>query len=123
LFCPTCRTEYIEGITVCDDCQAPLVPELPPETEKMPVTELAKYEKVLVTYNASDIALLKSILDGTNIAYYFLGEFFNYAEPLVQPARLMVKKDQVPDVKELLKEVKLTFSAAFVEKPEEKDED
>jgi hypothetical protein len=122
LFCPKCRTEYIEGVTACDDCQTPLVPELPPETENEPVTELAHYEKVLVTYNASDIALLKSILDGTNIAYYFLGEFFNYAEPLVQPARLMVKKDQVRDVKELLKDVKLTYSASFTEK-EKKDEE
>lgn len=107
---------------MCDDCRTALVPELPPPTPTGPAAELVAYEKVLVTYNAGDIALLKSILDGTNIAYYFLGEYFNYADPLVQPARLMVKKDQVRDVKELLKDIQLTYSAAFAEKKEEKEE-
>ena len=30
-FCPECKTEYTEGVTVCADCQAALTPELPPE--------------------------------------------------------------------------------------------
>ena len=30
-FCPKCRAEYIEGVDTCEDCQVPLVAELPPK--------------------------------------------------------------------------------------------
>jgi hypothetical protein len=32
-FCPSCRTEYREGVPVCSDCGAELVAELPPPGE------------------------------------------------------------------------------------------
>jgi hypothetical protein len=31
MYCPSCRTEYRPGFTVCADCNVPLVPELPDE--------------------------------------------------------------------------------------------
>lgn len=32
MYCPKCRTQYIENIKECSDCQVPLVEELPEET-------------------------------------------------------------------------------------------
>lgn len=107
MFCPVCRSEYRQGFTICSDCDVELVHELPSEQ----VEEFIEYEEVLNTFNPADIAFIKSILDSEEITYYFHGEHFNYVRPLVEPARLMVKKDQVETAKELLKDANLTFMA------------
>ncbi len=108
MYCPKCRTEYVDGITVCADCGTALT-TAPLEQEREP-SETEEFEEVLTTFNAGDIAIIKSLLDGESIDYYFRGEFFNYVEPLVQPARLMVRKDQVGAVKDILKDLALEYS-------------
>ncbi len=72
--------------------------------------EFIDYKEVLSTLNPGDIAVIKSILDSANITYFFQGENFNYWGDGVIPARLMVKKDQVEEVKEILKDLKLNFN-------------
>ncbi len=61
-----------------------------------------EYVKVLSTFNSGDVAIMKSILDGGDILYYFMGEHFNAVDPLIQPMRLFVAREQVTTVKELL---------------------
>jgi len=40
MFCPTCKSEYLEGFTKCADCGVPLVAQLPPEpAEEEPESE------------------------------------------------------------------------------------
>jgi hypothetical protein len=109
MFCPKCRAEYKEGITVCADCNVPLVYELPPEPEKK--VEYVEYAEVLITYSMSDVVMIKSILDAHGIKYFFKGERFTQVRPLVDPARLMVKKDEVEKAKELLKDLDTKFWA------------
>jgi len=106
MFCPSCKSEYEEGIRICAECGAELVPELP--TEEPP--RWIDFEEILTTFNAGDIALIKSILDGEEISYYFHGEGFNYVQPLVQAPKLMVQKDQAEEAREILKDLSLDYT-------------
>lgn len=63
LYCPQCRSEYVEGITECPECQVPLVESLPPE-------EIPEYENFAIvrTYTSRyDAELGKSILEANAI--------------------------------------------------------
>jgi len=107
MFCPTCKGEFREGFVVCMECREKLVPELPPESEPEP--EFVEYEEVTATYNSGDIAYLKCVLDSEDITYHMKGEHFMYVRPLAEPVRLMVKKDQVEDVKAIIKDLNLFY--------------
>ena len=95
MFCPKCKSEYQESVVVCSDCNVPLVFER--QIELKP--GFVDYEEILFTNNAADIAVIKSLFDSEGIVYYFLGEHFAF------PVRLMVNKDQVEEVRELLKDL------------------
>ncbi len=90
MFCPQCKSEYLIGITECVDCRVPLLSVLPSE----PDHSTNGYVRVLATYNAADIAIVKSILDDAEIDYYFEGEGFNGVSPLIQPTVLYVLHHQ-----------------------------
>jgi hypothetical protein len=100
MVCPHCRSEYEEGAPLCPKCGILLRGALPPE----PAPEYVEFEEILSTSNAVEIAIIKSLLDPEGIDYYFKSEFFNYMEPLAQPARLMVSKDQADEAREILME-------------------
>ena len=102
MFCPHCRSEYEEGTNICSKCGALLIGALPVE----PAPEYVEFEEILATYNAVEIAIIKSLLDPEGIDYYFKSEFFSYMEPLAQPARLMVRKDQADEAGQILKELR-----------------
>ena len=107
MFCPKCKAEYTQGFTRCSDCQVPLVPELEPDADDGP--EFVEYEEVLSTFNPFDIAMIKSLLDGEDIMYFFKGEEFSYVQPLADPARLMVAKEDVEAAKEILKDLVTSY--------------
>jgi hypothetical protein len=119
MFCPKCGAEYVEGVTVCADCGTPLEDRPPAEDERQDKEdtavedqfspEEAEFEEILTTFNAGDIAIIKSLLDGESIEYFIQGEHFNYVDPLIQPARLMVRKDQVSEVREILRNLDLEY--------------
>ncbi len=64
------------------------------------------FMKVLETYSASDVALIKSVLDGQDIQYYLQGENTLYLRP-VDPVLLMVAEEDAPTVAALLKDLDL----------------
>ena len=106
MFCLKCKSEFIEGLTVCPVCKINLVDELPQEPEPV----FVDYTEILATYNPADIAFLKSLLDSEGIIYFFKGEHFMYLRPLADPVRLMVRVDQVEQAVELLQDVKLSIT-------------
>ena len=105
MFCPKCKAEYRDGFSRCADCDIDLVTELTPEPEKVPI----EWVEVLSTFNNGDISLLKSILDSEDVTYYFHGEHFNAVRPWAQPAILMVDKNEIDKVKDLIKDLKFSF--------------
>jgi hypothetical protein len=76
------RSEYREDITVCPYCGAAMVAERPddPELEldgiisKPPVAPDEEMEPVVESVDLTEIAVIKSILDGAGIPYLALGE-------------------------------------------------
>jgi hypothetical protein len=98
MFCPECCTEYVEGVSLCGEGGVQLVQELPPE----PAPEYTTYEQIPFTVNPDEISLIKSILDIQGIVYFFKVEFAMH----MYSARLMVRKDQVNEVIEILGNLK-----------------
>jgi len=72
--------------------------------------EYIEYELILETHNSGDRAIIKSILDAEGITYYIQGE---HVAPYVYhavPMRLMVRKDQANEAREILKDINLSFT-------------
>jgi hypothetical protein len=110
MFCPKCRSEYNEGVKVCAECEAPLVATLP-EKPKHPVPNDIDFVTIVETFSPADIAIIESILEGSEIDYYIQGENALSVTPYVIPVRVLVTKEQVEKAKELLKDLDLTFKA------------
>jgi hypothetical protein len=114
VYCPKCKTEYVQGILVCVDCGIALIPELAAEPSHP--LDAAEYEEVLTDLNASDVALIKSLLNSESIEHYIEGEFSPYGIH-----RLMVLKEQAVEAQEILKD--LALEHVTVNKPKDWHED
>jgi hypothetical protein len=71
-----------------------------------------EYEEILETYNPIDIALIKSLLDPERIEYFFRDEYFGYMQPWAQPARLMVRAEHAFEAREILRDLRLSYSVS-----------
>ena len=70
MFCPKCKAEYVNEITVCPNCNINLVNKL---SEK-PEDDFLEFVTILRTGNQSITAIAKSILDEAKIKYFATGE-------------------------------------------------
>ena len=109
MFCPECRSEYVEGVMKCPDCGIALIDKLPPEEYGGAREDATDYLPLVRTFSAKDIALIHSILGGTNICYFIRGEGLTHLRPLADPAILMIAEEDIEDARELLKDLPLSF--------------
>ncbi len=65
-FCPECRAEYVEGTTLCVDCQVELVDELPPEDD----VEMIDWHVLQGVPNEILGRILKGVLEDYGIQVY-----------------------------------------------------
>lgn len=70
MYCPECRAEYRQEITLCPDCEVSLVMELPSEPE------LSEDDLVLVleTANVAVLPVVKSVLRAAEIPFMVQGD-------------------------------------------------
>jgi hypothetical protein len=73
------------------------------------------FVKILETDSLTDIALLKSTLDAEGARYFLQGENMKFIRP-IEPAILMVAKEDEKKAVELLRPLNLSFSWIVFEK-------
>lgn len=72
--------------------------------------EFIEFVPVLETHNAGDRVFIKSILDAEGIVYFVQGEHVAPYLFNALPMRFMVRKDQADRAREILKDIKLSYS-------------
>ena len=107
--CPNCKKEFKlneEGKTTgkvhCPHCEAFIDFTTKPPSFK-PAEEFAF---LFESMNQGDIALAISILDDGGFDYYIAGQNFAQIDPLIQPARFFIRKDQFKAASGRFKDVK-----------------
>ena len=81
--------------------------------------DFIEYVPLLETHNAGDRVFLKSILDAERITYFIQGETVAPYVFNALPMRLMVRKDEADKARELLKDIKLSYSYGIRGNPED----
>ena len=71
MFCPNCREEFRDEITVCPDCEIELVQTLPPKVE--PFHDQRPFVTVYECTDPAVLPVLESILEAAEIPFVVRG--------------------------------------------------
>ena len=125
LICPNCSCHitltFEERSTQkihCPKCEA----LLDYKSKEDRIVEPDEFVEIISSFNQGDLAVIKSLLDDAQIEYNTIGENFLSVDPLIQPAKIYVKKAQLLEAHELLKEFKLHIFGASADNVEETEE-
>ncbi|MCL4278356.1 MAG: DUF2007 domain-containing protein [Ignavibacteriaceae bacterium] len=103
--CPNCKYEYVPGITICPDCNTPLVDSS--ELKKYP--ELSEDDWVLVytSFNFIEVDMLKENLESAGIPTSILSQKDSSfpAPGDLSVVKLFVKKTNVHEALEFIQDV------------------
>lgn len=113
MFCPDCKSEYIEGVVTCHDCGVSLVDQLEEEIHPNP-----KLVSVFTDGNPGIIAIVKSILEDAEIPYFVQGEEGQNLFSLLGPLVVMVREEDRETVEGLLKDLEYSEDLSDNEIPE-----
>jgi predicted Zn finger-like uncharacterized protein len=106
IICPACQStiainknEQKKKLVRCSECDSLInLAVNPPE-----IIKDKKYVQIISSMNQGDLGIIKSMLDDGGIDYFVNGENFLSVDPLIQPARIMVREDQLDEAKEIIK--------------------
>jgi DNA-directed RNA polymerase subunit RPC12/RpoP len=127
IICPSCRStietnkdEQKKKLVRCPECDSLInIAFKPPE-----IVKDDKYVQILASMNQGDLGIIKSMLDDGGIDYFVNGENFLAVDPLIQPAKIMVREDQVDDANEIIKNFELhIFGVSSNQNDDEDDQE
>lgn len=114
MFCPQCRYEFKEGITVCPDCRVPLLVELPskPKVQKVRWKSMkpVDLEAILSTCNPVILALAKSRLEEADIPCLVKNETISGVYLMAtgvneRAVQIWVRKNEMEEARGLLQDL------------------
>lgn len=110
LSCPNCKTEMElseeerkSGKVHCPDCETFIEYNFNPPK----IMKNENYVELVSTLNWGDIAIVRSLLENSEIDYFVAGENFLSARPLLEPVVFYVNESQFKEAKEIIKDVKI----------------
>jgi hypothetical protein len=117
-FCPNCNYEYVEGITVCPDCNETLVKEI----DKPEEWDEKNWEVVFTSSKEYEVEMLKNNLDGAGITSTILSQKDRNFPAVGDFAiiKLMVRKEDVPAALDFIEKIKNEDQS---DQPDQQEED
>lgn len=101
MFCPKCRAEFIDGITVCSDCGISLVKKLSPQ----PKPEYCKLVEIFFTGKSVEAGFVKSLLDANGINCLIKNIHYPSLTPVgiaAVPIKIMVEEKDKVNAEEII---------------------
>ena len=108
MICPNCKSEFVEGVTTCPDCEIQLVYQISEDIpENFDDDKNYNYVFVFTAINSQEVALIRMIMEREGIPYFIKNEqlhksvIFSTRGPGIQ---LYVAEEFAEDTIKLLRE-------------------
>ena len=106
MYCPECRSEYVEGVNECVDCQVALVAELPPlEEEEYDYEHFVTFKTFL---SRPEAELAHSVLDANGIEAFISSDDAGGSRPelaFLRGVKVLVHQNDLQKAEELFAEL------------------